>query len=375
LSDLSDVSPASSTATVSTSGTEDRGKKRKHNISENERHAVLHFLLKLEKDDGKLKRGALKTAQEKFGLSRDTPARIWKRYKASVTEECPGGSVCSRFSGNSGRKIKYDVKETLDLVRKVPLKDRGTFRDLARETGIPRTTLQRLFNNQKLKLYTGHIKPLLEDRHKIHRVKFALSHIKEDGVFDDLMQTIYLDEKWFYISAKQQRYYLTPEEWEDESKHPVSKCIHKSHITKVMFLCAVARPRRNWDGKIGCWPIVEKRPAIKNSKNRPAGTMVTHPLNVGGKVYTDLLLTKVLPAIKEKWPRMYREKPIVIQDDNAPAHPVSAGTALTAAAQEDGWNLIIKRQPARSPDMNILDLVSETPFDYLNVSWFIISWF
>ena len=46
-------------------------------------------------------------------------------------------------------------------------------------------------------------------------------------------------------------------------------------------LCAVGRPqwdlqKQMWlDGKIGIWPFVEKKAAIKNSRNFPKGTLDT----------------------------------------------------------------------------------------------------
>ncbi len=52
---------------------------------------------------------------------------------------------------------------------------------------------------------------------------------------------------------------------------------------EVMFLCVVARPRYDdyrksyLDGKIGLWPFVERVPAKRNSRNRPAGTLKRSP--------------------------------------------------------------------------------------------------
>ena len=65
-----------------------------------------------------------------------------------------------------------------------------------------------------------------------------------------------------------------------EIKNPKHCVKHKSHITKVMFLCAVARPHFNpcsnswWDGKLGIWPIGDWELAKWKSKNRPEGTLV-----------------------------------------------------------------------------------------------------
>jgi hypothetical protein len=48
----------------------------------------------------------------------------------------------------------------------------------------------------------------------------------------------------------------------EEGKVPVRKVAHKSHIVKVVFLAAKARPRYNaegnctFDGEIGIWPLI-----------------------------------------------------------------------------------------------------------------------
>ncbi|ETV67331.1 hypothetical protein, variant 3 [Aphanomyces astaci] len=81
----------------------------------------------------------------------------------------------------------------------------------------------------------------------------------------------------------------------------------KSFITKVMFLAAVARPRYDYgrkqafDGKIGVWPFVTKAAAARASKNRPKGTILTVPLTVNCNVYEDVVLEKLVPAIKSKF--------------------------------------------------------------------------
>ena len=63
----------------------------------------------------------------------------------------------------------------------------------------------------------------------------------------------------FYMTPDKRTYYLGEEE---EDLHQAT--FHKSDQTKVMFLAAVARPRRdtgankNFSGSIGCWPIMEE---------------------------------------------------------------------------------------------------------------------
>lgn len=73
------------------------------------------------------------------------------------------------------------------------------------------------------------------------------------------------------------------------------------------------------DGKIGIWPIVTREPALRNSVNRPAGTIVTKPVNVNHQIYRQMLLEKVIPAIKDRFPHRHN-RTVVIQQDGAGAH-------------------------------------------------------
>ena len=135
---------------------------------------------------------------------------------------------------------------------------------------------------------------------------------------------------------------------------------HKSHILKVMFLVAVARPRYNdddectFDGKIGAWPFVERVAARRSSVNRPAGTVETKPVSVTKAKYREFLIEKVIPAIREKWPE--RERVVVIQQDGASSHIRQDDEAFVAAATQGTWNVTLLTQPAQSPDTNLLDL-------------------
>ena len=120
--------------------------------------------------------------------------------------------------------------------------------------------------------------------------------------FLDMMDHIHVDEKWFFLSWQKERYLLLLEE---EPKQCIKS---KSHITKVMFLCAIACPRFNpsvnsWrDGKLVIWPIGDWEPAKRASKNRPRGTLVWKNKLVTKEVYCELLISKLLVAIVEKWP-------------------------------------------------------------------------
>ena len=148
--------------------------------------------------------------------------------------------------------------------------------------------------------------------------------------------------------------YLVPDE-----SDPHLTTQHKSHIPKLMFLCAVARPRYNnetgewFDGKIGLWPFAEYLPAARNSKNRVAGTLELKPVTVNQDSHRSMMVTNVLPEIKRVWPG---EPKVVIQQDNARPHIASTDSGFFQAAFQGGWDISLVCQPPQSPDFNVLDL-------------------
>jgi len=137
----------------------------------------------------------------------------------------------------------------------------------------------------------------------------------------------------------------------------------KGLITKVMSLAAVARQRwdtaanRRFCGKIGIWPFISIEPALRNSRNRPAGTPVTKPISsVTADVYREFVIQKLLPAINSKRPLNERANVIKIQQDNAKPHLSPTDNQFLHAAQVLNLNVQLTCQPPNSPDLNILDL-------------------
>ena len=185
------------------------------------------------------------------------------------------------------------------------------------------------------------------------------SHDPQDPMKSlDMMDHIHVDEKWFFLSRQKERYLLLPEE-----KNP-KRCIKsKSHITKVMFLCAIEclhfNPSANswWDGKLGIWPIGDWEPAKRVSKNQTRGTLVWKNKQVTKEVYHELLISKLLPAIVEKWPWMDRlSRKIWIQQDGAKSHISADDNEFKEALQDQEINVGLYTQAANSPDVNLLDL-------------------
>ncbi|KAH9124340.1 hypothetical protein AeMF1_004873 [Aphanomyces euteiches] len=157
---------------------------------------------------------------------------------------------------------------------------------------------------------------------------------------DELTKTIYLAE---------------------DEEYPERTCYNKNFRTKIMFLCSVARPRYihstgEWfDGKIGLWPFVESVPALRSSRNRPAGTLETKPISATRSVYRDYVLNKVLPAIWSKWPTSMKDMPIVLQHDNASPHEIK-DAEFDYFCSLHGFKISMRFQPPNCPDLNVLDL-------------------
>jgi hypothetical protein len=99
--------------------------------------------------------------------------------------------------------------------------------------------------------------------------------------FEPTLNEIHTNEKWFYMDKNKQWHLWYP----GIEAIPKRSVQHKSHIQKVMFLCAIGTPQEVgdyfFDGKIGIWAFVDKVFAQRSSKNRVAGTMEMKPvLNV-----------------------------------------------------------------------------------------------
>lgn len=237
-----------------------------------------------------------------------------------------------------------------------PLRNRRTIRNTALSIGIPPTTLWDILKRGNIRRVSTTLKPLLTDQNKRNRVEWALSFVDRDSLaFASMYDYVHLDEKWFFLCKETNTFYLAKDE---ANPHIESKS--KRFLPKVMFLCAVARPRFDddglcvFDGKLGIWPFVERAVAQRSSRSRPAGTVVLQSLSVTKEVYETFITHKVIPAIRAKFPRDTRC--IFAQHDNAPAHGGCSHESIQSACSAGNWSINIVSQPPNSPDFNILDL-------------------
>ena len=231
---------------------------------------------------------------------------------------------------------------------------------MAAKISVPATTLNRCLKSGVLNKTRSAVKPVLTCANKVERVKYCESFINQEGNFKDIHERIDIDEKWWYITKVKTGYIVAPGE-----KAPDRKVKHKSHIPKVMYLAASAHPRKNpttgewWDGKIGTWSFVNYVPAKRSSKRRARGTIEAKCVKIGRKVFVDMCLKELLPAVEEKWPA-WCPKVIRLQQDNATPHPPPGKDDMLnhriAEMASRGWDVQFVCQPPNSPDCNVKDL-------------------
>ncbi|KAH9109886.1 hypothetical protein LEN26_013915 [Aphanomyces euteiches] len=334
-----------------------RGKPRGHQVPNfNRRRAPWHLGdASQSSKDGRRKHGSIGHVAKRFNC--DTVSKVWKSWEKTRDVDAAELLLTSKKKGRCGAKPKRTSIEIETAIKRLKMHQRQTSRSLAHNCGIPKTTIFRHMKKEgRLKRASSRLRPLLTEVNMKARLEFAISFVKVDRVFVDMHDVVDVDEKWFYLTKVNGKFYVY-----DEEELPLRATKSKNFITKVMFLAAFARPRYDqatnqfFDGKLGMWPFVIQEPAKRTSKNRARGTLITTPISVTSEVYFDMLVSNVLPAIKRKMSFLKNSK-IFIQQDNAGPHSKSVNYRFNQVGSYDGWNVALKNQPANSPDFNLLDL-------------------
>jgi hypothetical protein len=334
---------------------------------------------------GGIKRGFFKTLSSKLPVSARTVSVTWYELRAKYEEKVGTIQAINLttmmttlpdefFATNkkkTGQNSRYWEPEMVSAAMlTLPKSQRMTLRSTAHGVDVPRSTFHRLMVKEGVAVaHTSSVKPILNEDNKLARVHFALSRIEERTIngrhgemkYKDDMYDISVDEKWFDLTKETLRYYLAPGE-----APPERRCKHKSHIDRIMFLSAIARPRKLpdgswWDGKLGIWPFGRYIPAQRSSCKRPKGTLVWTNENVDMEVYRSMLMNEVVPAFCQLWPAgdfRNAQVRIRIQQDGAKAHCLNSDPVWQEYLREMGLEdkLSLFEQPANSPDLNHNDL-------------------
>ena len=313
---------------------------KKKDIPPTTRIEIFNHVLSLT-EGNILPRGSLASTARKFDVSKTAVRQIWQKGPEN------------KKKGKTGTKTKWTDQLVSTMVKSVDWENRCTFQALSHASGVPKTTLHKKVKKGLLKKGSSYMIPTLTERHKQLRMNFAvksLAHKNDLGLYNvsDMDHLIHIDEKWFFVDKAKKTYYHCLDEI------PPARRGNRRHITKVMFLCAVARPRDNFDGKIGIWPIVQLTRAQRNSRYYRRGETRAKNLRLNKTTYKYFVLNFLIPAIKQKFPNTGGA--IVIQQDNASPHNIAEDSDIIRVCNEGGWNIKLLFQPPKSPDLNVLDL-------------------
>lgn len=311
--------------------------------------------LRSEWNGEKFRWGAKGDIAKRYNVSTKTVSKYWKLGNDVSTPLAAWENLKSKKKGRVGRR-KLDARKVILELKKASIRERRTYRHAAKATGYSLKGLWNMVQRGEIKRRSSGLNPALTPKNKLERLQFCLSFI--DPVthkFSGMHDQIHIDEKWFYLKEGKLNAIIAPEE-----DMPFRNVQSKRFITKVMFLCAVARPRFDehgnvlFDGKIGFWGFTEETAAQRTSKHRPAGTLELKPVNVDRPVYRNMLVENLFPAIKSKWPT--RRTPIYVQQDGAGAHVKETDADVAFNGKKYGWDIQLRTQPPNSPDFNVLDL-------------------
>ena len=328
---------------------------------------------------GTLPVGAFKAVAEAFNIRPKTVSKLWHttmkmvpgyQYNAPidpsfVVANVPAAAFETKFK-NAGRKPQFDHETVLQEIKNIDPNARRSIRSLAGAIGVSKTTIARMKQNKQLRVHTMSLKPKLNDDHLLNRLYHCISKIDKNTItstaemkYKTMYNEVHVDEKWFYLVKDGGRYILAA----DEVDPPPVSVAHKSHITKVMFLCALARPQYNYTtrqqftGLIGIYPVGELDMYVRTSSIHRPGDIKWSNVNMDRDLYQKMLVDLVLPDIKKKMPASAGN--IILQQDGAKSHLQEDDEVFKAKVMElygDSNAVKLYTQPAQSPDLNVNDL-------------------
>eukprot|EP00977_Amphora_coffeiformis_P019992 scaffold7755_cov166-Amphora_coffeaeformis.AAC.2 len=192
--------------------------------------------------------------------------KVYRHWKRALENRKNNGTYSLKKppkQGRSGRQQLYDREEIDRVVGTFPIGQRSNLRDISQNLGITLNTAWRIKDEGTALIpHSNSIKPFLTDHHKLLRAMYAADRVCRDDngqlVYRDAYDEVHVDEKWFEIEPRSRRIYLS--KFEKEHRKPVRRTQSKQYMPKRV-------------------------PAMKNSKNRKAGTIETKAVNVSKSLY------------------------------------------------------------------------------------------
>ena len=304
----------------------------------------------------KLQYGAVKIVRKLCNCSERTIRRVLKEFRSKGGFESTSAvDLTPRKKGVVGSKKLLTYNKRARILRQNLLKKgRASIRKLSEVTQIPKSTLHIYCKDMKCQYETSWLKPKLNEVQKTKRLDFVTKLRRGNShAFQDQLNTIVVDESWFYLydaRVKIRTFPGKPRPQDDQVQH-------KSHIPKIMFLTALARPseEHRFNGKICIQRVCQEKIAKRRSTHHQKGDRYMEDCNINHHIYEDLMKV-VIDNVKAKMPWLHGQ-PVIIQQDGASPHTAHGVIQrLGDYGSTDGWNIKLVTQPPQSPDLNINDL-------------------
>lgn len=312
---------------------------------------------------------------EIVGRAPTTIKRIWKEYNdQSYFPFNEDIDLEPKFKGRCGVARRLDAAE-IEVVIKGVIDEAGgyiTYRMIEKRMHdigfqVCASTIRNYCLRLNMQEVSNFIRPLLTEENRMKRLFWVLSFIysnDNDGTlwFDEMYDYVYIDEKWFRLEQVKRKL----KRFADSPPEPHRHMQSKSHPTQVMHSVGVGRPRFSqvsnsyFTGLLTIMAHIQYEEALRNSCNRPAGTMVPTPYTINAENFNEAMTMDdgLIEAIEEGIrPHVGDDFVVNIQLDNAPGHTGHNNMErLAEHVQEQGYNIQFVLQPSNSPDLNLCDL-------------------
>lgn len=160
--------------------------------------------------NGFLKGHGTREVSDAFSIPMRTVHRIWDQGKKCLNQGIPIDVLSQKFK--RGRKKKQvDVSSLQDQ----PISERGNSK-MWQHFRVSKSKVQSVKRDGTITRVSNTVKPYLTELNKKERLKWCFSMldprtIPADPVFKGMFDYVFIDEKWFNITRKNERYYTVPE--------------------------------------------------------------------------------------------------------------------------------------------------------------------
>ena len=161
--------------------------------------------------DGVLPWGSFTIVADEIGVACSTISRLWGQARGAreqsliITPE-----IASRNNSHANCR-KYSHAEFRQGLKEIPRRRRKTYRSTVKAMGVALRMVQRmLLHRDVCRVHSSSLKPTLTEENKMSRMELALSFVDKNNPskFEDMEDLIHIDEKWFYLTKKGQRFII-----------------------------------------------------------------------------------------------------------------------------------------------------------------------